>query len=78
MLRSEQTVQLHARLAEEARRGELVGSIVIPLYRRDQGKKQYLIALSGWAAENPTFAAGAMSVCQLLMQEKGLDDAGLL
>ena len=78
MLPSEQTAQLHARLTEEARRGELVGSIVIPLYRHNHGKKQYLIALSGWAAENPTFAAGAMSVCQLLLQEKGLHDAGLL
>lgn len=70
--------ELFERLALQAQSGELVGAIVISMCRRAKSEKQYYLSLSGWASNNPTFASGAMSACQVLVQELALQDAGLL
>lgn len=75
---NEDSRALFERLAAEAAQGDLVGSIVISLYKRGRSNKHYYLSLSGWAQHNATFAAGAMSSCQLLMQELALQEAGLL
>lgn len=70
--------ELFERLAEQAEQGELVGAIVISMCRRTRTDKKYFLSMTGWAAQNPTFAAGAMSACKVLIQELALQDAGLL
>lgn len=70
--------ELFEKLAVQAESGELVGAIVISMCRRTREGKQYFLSLSGWASNNPTFAAGAMSSCQVLVQELALQDAGLI
>ena len=70
--------RLFAELMKQADSGELVGAVVVSMCRRKKHGKQYFLSLSGWAAENPTFAAGAMSACQTLLHDLALKQAGLL
>lgn len=74
----EDSKELFTRLLSQADSGELVGAVVISMCRRRRGGKIYVLSLSGWAAHNATFAAGAMSACQLLIQELALQEAGLI
>lgn len=74
--------QLFEQLAQEADDGDLVGAVVVSMYRRSRGRgrpalKQYYLTMSGWASNNPTFAAGAMGACQVLVHELALQEAGL-
>lgn len=74
----EDSKALFKRLVSQATDGELVGAIVISMCRRRKTGKFYTLSLSGWASHNPTFAAGAMSACQVLLQELALKEAGLI
>lgn len=75
---SVESKELFEKLAGQAESGELVGAIVISMCRRNREGKQYFLSLSGWASNNPTFASGAMSACQVLVQELALQEAGLI
>ena len=55
-------------LSLQAEGHELVGSILIPLYK---GKKYFPIT-TGWAADNYTFTTGILSVCMVLINEKAI------
>jgi hypothetical protein len=74
----EDSKELFKRLVQQADTGELVGSIVISFCRKKKGGKFYTLSTSGWIASNPTLATGAMSACQVLLQELALKEAGLL
>lgn len=73
------TRKLFAELMKQADTGDLVGAIVVALCKKPgkKGGKQYFLSLSGWAANNPTFAAGAMGACQVLLHQAALKKAGL-
>lgn len=75
--RDSESIELFERLARAAQAGELTGAIVIAICR-PTGEQRYLLSLAGTAANNPTYAAGAMSACQVLVQELALQDAGLV
>lgn len=70
--------KLFANLMKQADGGELVGAIVIAMCRPKAKTKRYYLSLSGWAADNPTFSAGAMSACLTLLNELALKKAGLI
>lgn len=70
--------QLFERLADEANNGVLVGAVVISIYARGRSSRPYFLSLSGRARRDPTYAAGALSACHVLVQELALEDAGLL
>lgn len=82
LLRTEhdvETRELFERLARAANDGTVVGAIVIALCpRTSRTGKKYFMSLAGSAAQNPTYASGAMSACQALVQDLALEDAGLL
>jgi hypothetical protein len=73
-----ETAALLTRLLKDAIEGKLVGALVIPLYSRNGTTKPFDLQLAGMPATNPTLAAGAMSACQVLVQEVALERAGLL
>lgn len=74
---------LFSRMLEEARRGVLVGAIVVPLYKRihvrqGETERQYAVSLCGWASNNHTLSAGILNCCTRLVEESALRDAGLV
>lgn len=74
-----QTRDLFMDLARAAEDGDVVGAIVIAICpRTGRTGKEYFMSLAGTAAKNPTYASGAMSACQVLVQELALEAAGLL
>lgn len=73
----DETRRLFETLAQAADDGDVVGAIVIAMRPRSRSGKKYFMSLSGSAAANPTYASGAMSACQVLVQELALEDAGL-
>lgn len=77
------TRQLIEELAQAEESGDLVGTVVISMYRRARGRgraaqKQFELSLSGWAAQNPVLASGTMSACQVLINDLALQEAGLV
>lgn len=72
------SMELFERLCREAEQGDLVGSIVVAMYRPRACGHRYFLSMTGWASNSPTFAAGAMSACQVLVQELALQEAGLI
>ena len=75
---NEDTKLLCKKLTQLAEDGELVGSVVISMSTKKKGGKSFSLHLSGWASTNPTFAAGAMSSCLVLLHELALKESGLL
>jgi len=74
-----ETKELFERLAQAANDGDVVGAVVIAMCpRTGRTGKKYFMSLAGSAARNPTYASGAMSACQALVQDLALEDAGLL
>lgn len=71
------TCQLFEQLARQARAGEITGAVVIAIRPRALRGKHYVLSLAGTAAGNPTYAAGAMSACQILLAELAMEDAGI-
>lgn len=72
------TKEMLNKLLKEAESGDLVGAVVIPMYRTKGSAKHYKLCLTGWAAQNPTLSSGAMSACLVLITELSLQEAGLL
>lgn len=70
------TIDLLKGLLREAEAGNLAGLVAVPLYPRGHAKR-YDLGLSGFAAENPTYAAGVVDVCHMLLREAALQDSGL-
>lgn len=56
------------RLSMDAEEHELVGSILIPLYKG----KIYFPITTGWAADNHTLTAGILNVCMVLINERAI------
>jgi hypothetical protein len=75
----EESQTLFLQLLDQVKRGELIGAVVLS-FRRPKGesKRNFALALSGVASTDPTLAAGALSACQVLVQELVLQDVGLL
>lgn len=73
---SADTVALLQGLLRQAIAGELAGLVVIGLFPPGSDKR-YDFSLSGLAAANPTLAVGAVDVCQMLLREAALKEAGL-
>jgi hypothetical protein len=74
---SRETSELLQELARQAQAGEITGAVVIAIRPRALRGKHYFFSLAGAAAGNPTYAAGAMSVCQILLAELAMEDAGI-
>jgi len=75
-----QTVKALTHLAEDARSGQVVGTVVVALYHRGQLTKQkrYSLTITGLASRDPTLASGAIGACKVLIDELALQEAGLL
>ena len=71
------TRDLFAQCMKHAEKGDIVGAIVIPIYRRKTDGKLYSVHLSGTAANNPTYAAGVGAAANALLRELSLKQAGL-
>lgn len=69
-------LELFSELSQEATSGELVGVVVIGMYRRE-ARRPVRLFMTGRAADDPMFAVGAMSTCGVLVQELALDQGGL-
>lgn len=78
VLKDQDTKETLQKLLKESESGDLVGAVVIPMYRRKGRAKHFKLCVTGWASENPTLAAGAISACLVLITELSLQDAGLL
>jgi hypothetical protein len=75
----EDSRELLQRMLAELDSGALIGALVISFRpRTGESKRNFGLALSGVASTDPTIAAGALSACQVLVQELVLQDAGLL
>jgi hypothetical protein len=68
---------LFAALMKRAERGEIIGAVVVPIYRRERSDQQFSVHLAGIAATNPTFAVGVNSSVGILLRELALKKAGL-
>ena len=68
---------LFAQCMKHAERGDIVGAIVIPIYRTKKNGKLYNVHLSGVAANNPTYAAGVGAAANALLRDLSLKQAGL-
>lgn len=74
-----ETAGAFVRLAEEADAGLVIGAVVIAFYRRGKtASKPYSLLVTGLPSQQPTLAAGAMSACQVLVNELALQEAGLI
>ena len=65
---SSDTVSALERLTLQAHQNELVGSILIPLYK----DKIYFPITTGWASDNHTFTVGILDVCMDLIRVQAI------
>jgi hypothetical protein len=68
---------LFAQCMKHAERGDIVGAIVIPIYRTKKNGKLYNLSLSGVAANNPTYATGVCVAVIDILRDLSLRQAGL-
>lgn len=71
---------LFDKLTEDAARGDLVGTIVIGIYRRrpNGSERPPALHMTGLASERPVLAVGIMATCEVLVKELALEKAGLI
>lgn len=56
----------------------LIGAVVITMYRPGSGKPAINLSFGGRASTDAVYAAGAVSTMLMLLQEKVLKDTGLV